>query len=233
MKGDVMNSKIAGNHPVRLSSEQSLTLADKAYDLLEEMIVTLRLPPGSVVNETDLGNQIEIGRTPVREALQRFRTQNLLVVLPRRGMIVKEINIAEQLIIVETRRVLDRLLVSKAAVRATSHQREELLALAELVKEAAASGDIDEFMRLDSKFDEILTLASRNVFAAEACAPLHVHCRRFWYMFKENADLVQSASLHANIMNAVAEGDETKAAAASDALIDYVEELTRKAIDLI
>ena len=68
------------------------TLTDKAYIQLEEMIVTLQLAPGQVLSESELGEQLEIGRTPIREALQRLAREGLVTILPRKGILVTEIN---------------------------------------------------------------------------------------------------------------------------------------------
>jgi len=87
-------------------------------------------------------------------------------------------------------------------------------------------------MRQDRAFDEILGNASRNAFATRALQPLHAHCRRFWYLYKNSGDLKQSAALHAEVMDAVAKGSEENAAGASDKLIDYLEKFTRTAMDL-
>ena len=85
-------------------SKPSMSLAEKAYDRVEEMIVTLELEPGSVFSEVELSKRIEIGRTPLREALQRLSADRLVKTMPRRGMVVTEINIREQLALLETRR---------------------------------------------------------------------------------------------------------------------------------
>ncbi|MFQ5825446.1 MAG: GntR family transcriptional regulator [bacterium] len=207
------------------------SLADKAYCILEKMIVTLELPPGSIIYEADLSRQINIGRTPLREALHRLAKERLVSVLPRRGMIVSEVNILDQLELVEMRRVVDRLLASKAATRATPKQRQRLKEIAILIKEAASEGNVQEFMHLDGDFDQILGLASRNFFAAQISETLHAHCRRFWYINQGSGDLVWSAELHAAMINAVAEGDEAEAVAASDRLSDYVEDFTRSALN--
>jgi DNA-binding GntR family transcriptional regulator len=205
----------------------SESLADKAYQIIEEMIVTLQLPPGTVFSEADLVNKVNIGRTPLREALQRLANYRLISVLPRRGMIVGDINISDHLALLETRRVLDRLVASRAARRATSEQRDQLRECARSMEKAALDGNLTEFMSLDREFDQILGTASRNLYAAQVCTPLHSHCRRFWYYYKHNGDLTQAAQLHESLMNAVAEGDVEKAESSSDKLIDYLEEFAK------
>ena len=68
-------------------------LSDQARTRLEEMIVSLELPPGSVWSEAELSAQLGIGRTPVREALQRLENEHLVTILPRHGVQVTEINV--------------------------------------------------------------------------------------------------------------------------------------------
>jgi DNA-binding GntR family transcriptional regulator len=208
------------------------SLAEEAYVRLEEMIVTLELQPGSVHSEADLSRTIGIGRTPLREALQRLQAQRLVTTLPRRGVVISEINIVDYLTLLETRRVLDRLIATKAARRATPEQREVLRRRAASMAKAAARGDMPEFMRLDTEFDHLVEAASRSAFALQASVPLHAHCRRFWYLYRHNGDLPRAAELHAALMEAVAVGDEEAAGNASDALVDYLDEFARTALDL-
>lgn len=206
------------------------TLAEKAYDLIEEMIVTLALPPGKIFSESELAQQLDIGRTPIREALQRLSSDRLVVSIPRRGMMVTDINFGEQITLLETRKVLDRLIAERAAKLATDEQRSALKVCASDMLKAIADKDLAEFMRQDRACDEIMEHACRNPFAVRALAPLHAHCRRFWYYYQENGDLAQIAALHAELMNKVAEGYTTAAANASDKLIDYLIAFTRASV---
>jgi len=216
----------AGEQPGRQS------LAEEAYRRLEEMIVTLELRPGSVHSEAELSRRIRIGRTPMREALQRLQAQRLVTTLPRRGVVISEINIVDFLALLETRRVLDRLVATKAARRALPGQREALEKIAAGMVSAADRGDMTEYMRLDTGFDRLLEEASRSAYAQQATVPLHAHCRRFWYLYRHNGDLPRAAELHAVMMRAVARGSEPEAGEAADALVDYLEEFARTALDL-
>lgn len=207
------------------------SLAEQAYDRIEAMIVTLELPPGLIFSEAELSRELGIGRTPTREALQRLVTDRLVIVLPRRGMMISEVNIAEQLTLLETRRILDQLIVSRAARLASEAQRHQLQTLAEAIRSTARARDLAGFMRLDRESDSILEAAARSPYAVRACAPLHAHCRRFWYYFQRSGDLSEAASLHGHLIDAVAAGDETAAGAASDRLLDHLEDFTRAALE--
>ena len=87
------------------------SLTARAYSLLEEMICTLQLPPGTPVSEAELSSQLGIGRTPVREAMQRLARERLLLILPRRGCIVTAIRPEEEVMLIETRRVVETLVM--------------------------------------------------------------------------------------------------------------------------
>src|SRR5580693_3266566 len=116
---------------------QAETLTDKAYRALEEEIVTLRIPPGTVVSEAILSRRLGVGRTPVREALQRLAREWLVVIMPRRGIVVSEIDPVRQLRLLEARREIERLLARSAAKRATSVQRVQFWEIASGMDEAA------------------------------------------------------------------------------------------------
>lgn len=208
-----------------------ITLTDRAYAQLEEMIVTLQLPPGTVLSEQALAQRLEIGRTPIREALQRLARERLVNILPRRGIVVSEINVKSQLRLLEVRRELERLIARSAARRATDAERERFRELARAFEKSARSGDDVSFMRADREFNELCSAASHNEFAAGAMSLMHSLSRRFWYIhYKQAADMPATAKLHADIARAVAEGDEEKAARASDRLLDAVEKFTRDTV---
>lgn len=208
------------------------SLTDKAYRRLEEMIVTLELAPGAVVSETALSRELGIGRTPIREALQRLAREKLIVVLPRRGIMVSEVNIRSQLRLLEVRREVERLLARAAARRASDEVRQRFRDIADGMEEAARKNDDVTFMRLDREFNLLELEGAQNEFAAGAMTLMHGLSRRFWYIhYKQVADMPLTARQHADIARAIAAGDEKRAAAAVDALMDYIEEFTRATVD--
>ena len=207
------------------------SLTEKAYRLIEELIVTLQIAPGAVVSEASLSARLGIGRTPIREALQRLARERLVVVLPRRGIMVSEINVRTQLRLLEVRRELERLIARSAARRAGAPQRQQFRAIARAMAETALTNDDIAFMRSDRELNLLALDAARNEFASGAMALMHGLSRRFWYIhYKEVADLPLAARLHANVALAIADGDGDAAAAASDRLLDYIEAFTRATV---
>jgi DNA-binding GntR family transcriptional regulator len=207
-------------------------LTDQAYGELEERIVTLQLEPGAVLSEATLAKQIGIGRTPIREALQRLAREGLVVIFPRRGILVSEIDVKRQLMLLEVRRELERLMAAKATQRASDAEREHFLAIAEGMEQASVDNDDITFMRLDRELNLLLASSARNEFTSRAMGLMHGLSRRFWYFhYKEVADLPLCAKLHADLARAICQRDPEKAVAASDQLMDYTVDFTRASLD--
>jgi DNA-binding GntR family transcriptional regulator len=202
-----------------------------AYAYLEEMIVTLKLLPGAAVSEGELSVMTGIGRTPIREALQRLAREKLVSIRPRRGIVVTEINVGSQLRLLEVRRELERLIARSAARRATAEERERFRDLARRFEKSAQKDDDVTFMRTDREFNTLCSAASHNEFAAGAMGLMHSLSRRFWYIhYKQAADMPLTAKLHADIARSIADGDEERAIRASDKLIDEIEKFTRDTV---
>ncbi len=208
------------------------SLTERAYRQLEEGIVTLQLEPGEVLSETRLSESLGIGRTPVREALQRLAREGLVMVLPRRGVLVSEFNVHSQLRMVEVRREIENLMARSAALRASDEERERFRDLAAEMRAAARAGDDIRFMRLDREFNQRVSTAARNEFAVKTITLMAGLSRRFWFMHNRHVDdLAVTAEAHARVAEAIAAGEAESAARASDELMDHIEALTRSAVD--
>lgn len=212
---------------------RAATLTEQAYRAIEEQIATLRLKPGDVLSEQMLSAAFKIGRTPVREALQRLAREGLVTILPRKGILVSDINPRNQLLVLEVRREIERLLSRACAERATAEQRLQLQDIARGMDRASKSNDDIAFMRLDGEFNKLLIDAAHNDYASRSMKLVQGLSRRFWYMhYREAADLPLCARLHANQARAIAGGNVEGAARASDRLMDYVENFTRGTVSI-
>lgn len=208
------------------TAKESLT--DRAYAILEELIVTLVLPPKATRTVAKLCDEINIGRTPIRDALLRLKREGLVEIHPRLHILITETSPHDQLRVLEVRRAVERLLARAGAERATSAQRRRVTVLANRILAAADAGKGLVFMKLDRELNALIAEAADNKFAASAMQFLNGHSRRFWFLHHDQAtDLRRIARLHANQAGAIAKGDQGRAATASDALIDYMEAFTR------
>lgn len=210
----------------------SETLAEGAYRAIEEMIVTRQLPPGTMVSENQLSEQLGCGRTPIREALQRLRFQGYVDIHPRRGAQVSSVDILKQLELLEVRRPLEVLVAELAARRAHDPERDLLRALAVDIRQAAASGDPVRYLQATRAIHEAEVEAARNTVLAATIGVIHGQSRRFWFAQTESSGtFTEGSAIHVEKLEAIAAGDVTAAATAAHHLLDYLERLTRGALD--
>lgn len=202
------------------------SLAEQAYRLLEEKIVTLRLHPGELLVEKILVEMTGIGRTPVREAVQRLAAEGLIRILPRKGLMVTPLRRTDLTKALEARKVLQRMLAVKAADRATPEQRQALQVLATQID--AAGVDLEEFLRLDARLHDLLGAASHNHFLIQGLAPMHGQCRRLWYLHRSQSDLVRATRLHGALARMVAESNGAGAVRALNEIIAIMDNLVSR-----
>lgn len=199
------------------------SLAESAYRLLEEQLVSLQLAPGARVSEGELIQLTGIGRTPVREAIQRLASQELLQVLPRKGLLVAPFSRAGMLHILETRKPLERLIVHRAALNARDEQRSGLAAIAREL--AVVHERFDVFLQLDRELGDLLDACAGNPFAASALAPLRSHSRRCWHFHRQQVKLGDATTALTQLARLAARRDVNGAQRASDAAIAVLERL--------
>ena len=102
------------------SGREPQSLSDEAYTQIRSMIISCELPPGSVISESDLMQSLQMGRTPIREALRNLANEKLIEVYPRRGMFVAGVDVKDLTAISEVRGNLEILAAGYAAERATA-----------------------------------------------------------------------------------------------------------------
>ena len=197
-------------------------LADDAFEKIERMIVLQEIPPGSLVSEKQLTEATGIGRTPVREALQRLARDRMVEIHPQRGVLVPPSSIEAQLKLLELRRNLEPFAVRLAAERATQAERERAEALRE--RASARSIPLEAFPEFLREAHDLIVAAAHNEFLAVAMAPLQGLSRRFWFSHLSDpvADVAEATALHADVLGAIADGDGARATDASVALNDYL-----------
>ncbi len=187
-----------------------LSLSEQAYQRLRNMIVRLDFAPGDVLSEDDLQQQLGIGRTPIREALQRLAREHFVTVIPRRGMFVSGIDVAELSMLFETRTVLEPYAARLAATRGTdAHWAAMETALEET---AAAKGINTELMAIDRVSHEIMWAAANNRFLLDTLDMLYAQSDRLWHLYLADvADMNHAVNEHAVILDALRSGDSDRA----------------------
>lgn len=198
-----------------ISNDTSATfepVATRAYRVLEHMIVTLELAPSSFVTEGALIERLGFGRTPVREAIQRLAWEGLLDVRPRAGIAVAPLHPGDWLRVIDARRGIE-VVLARSAARFVTREAADLFHEAALaMQKAVISGNVLSFIQADKQLDEALAIAADNPFAARVAAPLQTHSRRFWFRYKADTGLAESAEHHVALIRSILDGDEEAAA---------------------
>ena len=184
------------------------SLADKAYHEIRGLIVSLELAPGAVIDERELIERLEIGRTPVREALRRLAQERLVEVYPRRGMFVTGVDVRELARISEVREMLEPEAARLAAERATDADRAELDAL---VEELDRGGS--ELMELDERIHRAVYRAAHNDLLEATLEQYYVLALRIWSIALDRAhELEEAVEAHRALLEAIQAGDGERAA---------------------
>lgn len=189
------------------SQATSELLADRAYAALRDAIVALRIPPGAPINEDALGRELDMGRTPVREAIKRLALENLITVFPRRGTFASEINITDLAHISDVRQQLEGHAAYRAAQRISAGQRAELEALLHRI-DAPNGAPREELMGLDAEIHRFVHRCTANPYLEETLARYFNLSLRIWYLVLDRLPhLTERVREHRALLEAVRDGD--------------------------
>jgi DNA-binding GntR family transcriptional regulator len=178
----------------------------RAYELIRERITTLELPPGSVVNEQQLAQDLDMGLVPVREALKLLAHDNLVVITPRHGLYVADVNVPDLEQLSEMRLALEGLSAHLAAQRATP---DDIVVLEALRREQAAtpSADSKRLFDVDHKFHQAIAQAAHNKYLADSLERLFGLSQRLWYLALPRIGFLSGAvEKHLELVEAIKDG---------------------------
>ena len=193
------------------------SLSQQAYYLLRDRIVTLRLPPGTLVNERDLMAEFGFGRTPIREALRRLADDDLVEVFPRRGIYVGPIDVGDLGAISEVRVELEGFGARLAARRATTADHADIdVLLGELATDDHARADEHHLIHLDQRIHRLVYRAARNPLLESSLDRYYVLALRLWFLALDRVrHLDDAVHEHEQLLQAIATGDEATAEGAA------------------
>jgi DNA-binding GntR family transcriptional regulator len=193
------------------SADSARSQSEEAYLRIRERIVSLDMRPGSVVNEGRLREELKIGRTPIREALQRLARENLVRSIPHRGTFVTDVNITDLARITEVRVVLEAHAARLAAERMSGADRKCFTDLLRVL-EQGPSVDQRELMRLDQQIHRQIYVAARNPFLESTLERYFNLSLRLWYLVLDrNVSLREALEEHIELLRAILAGDKDRA----------------------
>jgi len=196
---------------IYLSDITNLSLSEQAFQEIRRMIVTLELAPGAVVRDDLLQQQLGLGRTPIREALQRLVRDQFVTIIPRRGMYVSSIDVSELSTLYETRAILEPYVMRLACARGRAADWD---AMAAALARATSEGSPTQLLAIDRECREIVWSAAGNRFLTETLDMLYAQSDRLWHLYLSDvADLGHMIDEHRAIHAALVDGDADRAAA--------------------
>jgi len=189
-------------------------ISERAYEQLRDRIVTLRLAPGTVLREDELMRELDIGRTPLREAVKRLALENLVAVQPRIGTYVTSVDAADIVHISEVRAELEAQAAELAARRMDDGLRERGEALLEQVRTLDRTADADTLMELDEAIHRFAWEGSLNPYLIETLERYFVLSLRVWYVVLDRVPGLGTAVFdHALLLEAILGHDPARARA--------------------
>jgi DNA-binding GntR family transcriptional regulator len=193
------------------------------------MIVRLELAPGDVVRDDELQARLGIGRTPIREALQRLARDQFVTVIPRRGMFVSPIDVDDLALLYETRSVMEPYAARLAAQRGTTHDWDEM---AEVIETSLRPGLAPEqLMDVDRRCHEIIWSVAGNRFLTDTLDALYAQSDRVWHMYLSDVyDTRHAVDEHIEMHEILRGGDADAAGTAMAAHLRGFDEQVRAAV---
>lgn len=217
-------------HTVVLESSSARSQGERAYLLIRDQIITLKLAPGSVIEEARLREELGLGRTPIREALQRLAHENLVTFVPHRGTFVCDINLTDLHRLTEVRIELESYAARLAAERATAADRALMEALmGELT--AIDEGDVRNLMRLDQRIHRQVYSATRNTFLQAMLEESFNLSLRIWFLGLDRGIRIKEAvEEHRQLLEAIVSRDPDRAASVMRRHVTGFEQAIRKVL---
>lgn len=209
--------------------DEPVSLGEQAYRALRAKIVRLDFAPGDVLKEDALQKELDLGRTPIREALLRLQREHFVTVIPRRGMFVSGIEVEELSLLFETRAVLEPYAARLASVRGTPEQWDEMdAALAQTSKDGL---DDNDHLAIDRRCHEIIWHASGNRFLWDTLDMLYAQSDRLWHLYLSDvSDMAHAVGEHQAILAGLRSGDGEAVASLVESHVHSFDEAIRTVI---
>lgn len=217
---------------ITTNGSPTLTLSEKAYIAIEDMIIQGTLAAGSYVTEKQIAELVGLGRTPVREAIQRLSHEHMVELQPRRGIHIPVLTFETELRILEVRRELDVVAVRLAAKRATEQQRQEMRELAMVLAQPGIT--LTKYAETVRETHRILAASANNTYLVESLLPLQNLSRRYWisHVTDAEAEIQTSSVCHLQMLRGSADGEPQTAEAAAYKLNDYLVDFAMRSVRL-
>ena len=197
------------------------SLSDKVYQYLRDGIAEGRYVTGDCLVEMKIAEELDVSRTPVREALKQLELEDLVDSQPNRGVIVKAFTSEDLRDVFTIRHLLEGQAAYWAAERITDAQLGQLREIVDLMEFYTQKNDVPNLVKLDSRFHEILYDASNSRTLKHILTSLHHNISRARKSsLNEPQRPAGSLSEHQHIFDAVSRHDAPAAKAYMEKHVD-------------
>jgi len=210
-------------------STKSASLTEQAYEAIKEKVITLYFLPGQYLNEGAICELLNLGRTPVHQALQRLQQEGLIDVVPRKGVIIQPDSISQIIEFLDARLTVETEIARQAALHATAQDVNDLQSILDSPSDVQnGGGEISAFVERDHAFHAKISEASRSRVLGDFARSLHERCTRSWYLHLwQTLDTGASDKQHRDVLKAIRNrnGD-----AAAKAMRDHLTNLRERVV---
>lgn len=207
------------------------SLADRAYRILRDRLILLDIPPGGPIIESALAQEIEVGRTPLREALKRLEADHLVVTYPRRGTFATNVDLTELSTIAEIRQALVPLAARRAAANRGGSAAEGLGEAIGAIERLSPDDDQRHLMEFDIHVHRLINEASESPHLEETLVRLDSLVTRLWcLMIDRLPSMTDHIVEHVGLMQAILDGDEARADTLADEHVRHFDTVIREVL---
>jgi len=197
---------------VKLKKAVNNTISSRVYELLKDNIISLAMTPGMSISEKEIATQLEVSRTPVREALVRLGQEDLVQIFPQKGSQVSLINLKSVRDGLFIRISLEKEAIKLAAQNFNQDNAFELRRLLEKQEEAIQSKSLYDFFKMDENFHEAIVNISGNQLIWPAIQRVDADLKRIRVLTLLNQEKSRIVlGEHRKILNALESNDSEKA----------------------
>lgn len=214
-----------------LKNNDRVPLREQAYRNIKHKILICEFAPGEFLNESFLQEELGLGRSPINQALHRLAVEGLLVIYPRKGVMVSQLSLNEVIEMIEVRLVNECMSVRLTTERASDSEIEAMRNILAETPAAIESRDLAKLMAIDLKFHNAINAASRNKVLSEILTGLHERQARFWFLsLSAKEQMVRAYEEHLEIVDAIASRDVE---AALQAMTKHIETFRKNIVATI
>lgn len=203
------------------TSTSGKTLAERAYEMLKERIISARYLPGQFLQEGKICSDVKLGRTPVHQALHRLHQEGLVEIIPRKGILINADSLSEILVALEARVLVEPYCAAQCAEKASVADLRVIEALHQEYRRLKGESDKHKLMELDRRLHTQIATVAGNWMLSDFLRPIHERMSRIWFLpHWQSHDFGTTADEHEALLRAIKARDGKGASAAMRAHLE-------------